>query len=202
MTISGRARLQHLAQPAEPGDAELVARAVTGDRWAQEALYRRHVQRATMVAARLLRHGADVEDVVQDVFVRAFHELRTLREPASFGSWVIASVVHRAHKRFRRRRIERMLGLGAPRDEALASQAADGASPELRAELALLDRALDRLGDDDRVAWTLHHLLGYRVPELAELTRCSLATANRRLARARAIVDRHVRGAVAPEVER
>lgn len=173
-----------------PTDAQLVERALAGDRWAEEAIYRRHVHRVTTVAARLLRRRADVEDVVQDVFLHGFRELSTLRERERLGSWLAASAVHRVHKVFRRRRLQRLFGLDRSiHDEPLAEQARDHTSPETRAELALLDRALDRLGDDDRTAWVLRHLLGHPIAEIVELTRASPATVHRRLARAAAHVE-------------
>lgn len=183
-------RIHALPHPDEPADAELVARAIAGDRWAEEMIYRRHVHRVTTVAARLLRSRADVEDVVQDVFLQAFRDLPSLRTPERLGSWLAASTVHRVHKIFRRRRLQRLLGLDrSVHDETLADQARDDATPEVRAELALLDRVLDGLGEDDRMAWILRHILSYQVAEVADLTRCSLATVHRRLARAQARVD-------------
>ncbi|UJR85047.1 RNA polymerase sigma factor [Sandaracinus amylolyticus] len=183
-------RIHALPHPDEPSDVQLVERALSGDRWAEEAIYRRHVHRVTTVAARLLRCRADVEDVVQDVFLTAFRDLASLRTPERLGSWLAASTVHRVHKIFRRRKLQRLLGLDrSVHDETLADQARDDVTPEMRAELAMIDRVLDRLADDDRMAWVLRHLLGYQVTEVAELTQCSLATVHRRLARAQERVD-------------
>jgi RNA polymerase sigma-70 factor, ECF subfamily len=175
---------------AATSDAELVARANSGDQWAIEAIYRKHVDRVTTVAARLLRNRADVEDTVQEVFIRAFTELSTLRDPTRLGQWLAASVVHRAHKVFRRRKLQRLLGMHrSVEDEPLADQLVDDVTPETRSEIALLDRVLSGMADVDRTAWVLRHLLGHRIPEVAELTGCSLATTHRRLARAQSIVD-------------
>lgn len=175
-----------------PGDAELVARALEGDRWAEEALYRRHVHRVTTLVARLLRHGPDVEDVVQDAFIEAYRDLAQLRDPARVGAWIARIAVHRCHKRFRRRKLRRLLGLerGA-HDEPLALQARVDAGQDARAELALLDRALDALPVAERTCWVLRHLEGYRLAEVAELAGCSLATAKRRLRRAQDAVRAH-----------
>lgn len=183
-------RIHTLPPRDAPSDAQLVERALAGDRWAEEAIYRRHVHRVTSIAARLLRCRADVEDVVQDVFVGSFRELASLREPERLGGWLATSTVHRVHKVFRRRRLQRLFGLDrSVHDEPLAEQVRDHTSPETRAELARLDRVLDQLGEDDRTAWVLRHLLGHAVGEVAELTACSLATVHRRLARAQAHVE-------------
>ncbi|MEM9190908.1 MAG: RNA polymerase sigma factor [Myxococcota bacterium] len=175
-----------------PDDAILVVRAVDGDRWAWESLYRRHVHRVTTVVARLLRNRADVEDVVQDCFVEAFRDLHKLREPDQVGRWLVSVAVHKVHKRFRRRRLRRLLGLHRSLDdERLTDQAYSSASQEIRAELRLLDEALDAMSDADRSAWVLRHLLEYQLSEVADLTGCSLATAKRRIRKAQQRVDEH-----------
>ncbi len=175
-----------------PPDEELVRRALEGDRWAEEALYRRHVQKVTAVTARLLRHGADIEDVVQDTFIDALRDLPTLREPAYVGRWLVRIAVHKVQKRFRRRKLRRLLGLERDdHDEPLARQAGPSVNAETRAELALLDRVLDRMSGDDKSAWVLRHLEGYALEEVAELCNCSLATIKRRIARADAMLAEH-----------
>ena len=64
---------------ADAGDATLVERAIDGDRWAMEALYRRHVQRVTNAVTRVLGRSAEADDVVQDTFVVALDRLGDLR---------------------------------------------------------------------------------------------------------------------------
>lgn len=174
-------------------DELLVARALGGDRWAEESIYRRHVQRVTTVVARLLRHGADVEDVVQDTFVEALRDLRALREPSRLGAWLVRIAVHRVHKVFRRRRLRRLIGLdrAEPHDEPLVLQARVDAGHEARAELVLLDRALDALPFAERTAWVLVALEGCALAEAAQIAGCSLATLKRRVGRAEAAIARH-----------
>lgn len=87
----------------EAGLAALVRRAQAGDRDAFGELYGRHVR---MVHGIVLAHGAadDPADVVHDVFVTALDRLRTLRDPAAFGSW-LAAIARNAARMSRRRRI-------------------------------------------------------------------------------------------------
>src|SRR5687767_14795025 len=96
-------------------DSVLVERSLTGDRWAEEMLYRRHAAALLGLCTRLLRDGADAEDVVQDAFVDALEELATLREPAQFRKWLTGIAVHKVHRRLRRRKLLRALGLWEPR---------------------------------------------------------------------------------------
>src|ERR1041384_6827752 len=97
-----RARIE----PTE-SDEELVDRARRGDRWAEEALYRRYARTVMRVSLRLLRRTAEAEDVVQDTFVIAFAGLGRLRDGNAFGDWVLSIAVRQVYRRFRRWRLLR-----------------------------------------------------------------------------------------------
>lgn len=188
--MSSRA-LAPLPLVAAPSDEELVARALADDAWACEALYRRHVHRVTGVVAKLLRHGADIEDVVQDTFVAAFEELADLREPERVGRWIVGIGVHKAHRRFRRRKLARALGLDRSiDDERLVAQLASDAAHDARVEIARIDEALDGMPDVERLCFVLRRLEGYPLEEVASLTGISLATVKRKLLNAERVVAR------------
>lgn len=167
-----------------PTDAELVARAIESDAWACETLYRRHVGAAMRTALRLLRNRAEAEDVVQDAFMLAFSRLDQLRAPGAFRGWLMRIVVTSVHRRLRRRKVEPLDGLEA--------EAAQDASPMVRAELRLLDEVLEQIRERDRIPWILRYVLGYKLEEVADACECSLATAKRRISAAHEVVNRHV----------
>jgi RNA polymerase sigma-70 factor (ECF subfamily) len=178
---------------AELDDAELVRRALRGDRWAEEALYRAHVRAVARVVVRLLARSHEAEDVVQEAFIAAFSQLAELRQIDSFRSWITRIAVRLVHRRFRRRRLLRTLGLDREQDDAaLLSEIDPAADPETRAELAKLDRVLATLPAQDRIAWMLRHVEGYQLDEVAAACRCSIATVKRRIDRAQHQVERHV----------
>lgn len=181
-----------------PPDRELVARALSGERWAMSLLYRRHVRAVTERVTRLLSRSAEAEDVVQDAFVSAFRDLPRLADPARFGSWLMRIAVHQAHRRFRRRRLLAKLGLDRGDDDARLEQIADPAlGPHQRLELARLDQALATLPVDERLAWMLRHVEGCELSEVAEQCDCSLATVKRRLQRAEGRLQTLLAGAEA-----
>lgn len=174
-------------------DDELVERAKGGDRWAAEALFRKHVESVMGLALRLLRHREEAEDVVQDAFVDALAGLGALGDGASWRSWLSGIVVHKAHRRFRRRKLLSLLGLYPSSHEALlTARARPGSSPELQAELGSLDAALAKVADFERSAWLLRYVEGYRLEEVARLSGCSLSTVKRRIASAQVAVKAHV----------
>src|SRR5262245_7401491 len=94
----------------EPTDGELVARVLSGDRVAAEALYRRHVDEIDALVTRLLSNRADAEEVVQETFAIALDRLGRLREPAAVRGWIAQIAVHQVHRRYRRRRLLRAFG--------------------------------------------------------------------------------------------
>jgi RNA polymerase sigma-70 factor (ECF subfamily) len=176
------------------GDAELVERAKGGDRWAEEAIYRRHVQPLAGLAIRVLRNRAEAEDVVQDTFAIALDQLGSLREGAALRGWLWQIAVSQVRRRLRRRRLLRVIGLDTTVDDAaLEALAAETVSGETRAELAQLDRVLAELPIGQRIAWMLRHVEGETLEHVAEACSCSLATAKRWIAAADARVSLHVR---------
>src|SRR5437867_4273653 len=130
------------ARADEPlADAELVRRAAQGDEWAHAMIYRRHVGLVAATARRLLRNASDVDDVVQETFLIVFEKLGDLLDAEVLRGWLVKIAISRVHRRFRWRRVVALLGGEGP-EALLEEQASTEASPEQRAELALIDRAL------------------------------------------------------------
>ncbi len=177
-------------------DDKLVARALEGDRWADEAIFRKHAQWIGSLAGRLLRSRSEAEDVVQDTFALALTELPKLREPAKLRGWLTQIAISQVRRRFRRAKLLRVLGLDrSAEDVGLADLAAHGASPEIGALLAELDAVLLELDTERRLAWMLRFVEGEQLEDVATACGCSLATAKRRIASA----ESHVRARVALE---
>lgn len=208
MSRSGRAVARSIIPPVKPArkpptivplhrdqdvaDADLVARTIAGDRWAEDVLVRRHLGAVAATAARLLGDRHEAEDVVQDTFASALSELRDLRDRAAFRGWLLQIAVRKVHRRFRRRKMLAWLGIDAEPEGGLAELASDAASPDQRAELVLLDRALARLAPAERIAWMLRCVEGLPLDDVARACGCSLATAKRRIAAAERAVRAHV----------
>src|SRR5690349_24490944 len=83
---TGVATLEHQAPGRTDPDAVDATLAASGDAHAFERLYRSHLARIASLARRMLG-DEDVDDTVQDVFVRACQKLGTCRGESAFGSW-------------------------------------------------------------------------------------------------------------------
>jgi RNA polymerase sigma-70 factor (ECF subfamily) len=175
-----------LAMPERAlGDAELVRAAVAGQTTAEEALYRRHAQRAHRLALRLLGNHHDAEDAVQESFVIVLDRLDSLCEPAAFGGWLRTIVVHSSRRILRRRALLRRLGFVDSMPVDLDALMSDAAPPDLRIRLRGLFDVMASWPADERIAFCLQHLEGLSLEEIAAATGRSRATVNRQLARAR-----------------
>jgi RNA polymerase sigma-70 factor (ECF subfamily) len=176
-------------------DTELVSRALAGDRWGREMLYRRHAGRLLGLTTRLLGNRGDAEEIVQDTFITGFAQLATLREPGAVGAWLGQIAISLVRRRIRRARLLRRLGLDRGADDATLEALGDpGLSPEDRTDLALVDRALASINAVSRIAWMLRRVEGLPLAEVATMCDCSLATAKRRITEADRRVAEHVGG--------
>lgn len=191
--------LVSLARASDPGaaaptDEELVQRALAGDKWAESVIYRRYASGIANLAMRLTGHRADAMDIVQDVFAEALLDLHRLREPAALRGWLRRRAVNKAHRRFRRRKLRRMLGL--ERDDAELTfdrLASAGCSPEDRLELRDLSRVLSTLPTRQRVSWLLHRVEGDSLGEVADAVGRSVATVKRDVAAAQRAIEKAMR---------
>lgn len=166
-----------------PSDSALVALARGGERRAAEALFRRHAERINVLAFRLLGRSADVDDLVQETFARAFASLESLRDPAAFAGWIQGILVRTALAWIRKRRIFARIGFGRESlrvDLDLVTSRV--ASPEQQLELRRAYVAIEGMRADVRVALVLHRIDGMSLEDVARSMNVSLATVKRRIA--------------------
>jgi RNA polymerase sigma factor (sigma-70 family) len=163
----------------------LVQRCQAGDDEAFRQLFRAHRTDVTRLVHRLLGGSADVEDVVQEVFLQVHRSLKDFRFGSRFSTWlyrVTVNVVLMQRRAARSRPIfVEALDTPSPRDEALLpdEQAARGRRVEA------LFRILARLSDKKRVVFVLHELEGLSPTEIAKIVRAPVLTVRTRLFYAR-----------------
>ncbi len=151
-----------------------------------DGAFREYAPYVAAVGLRILGRSDDIEDLVQDVFLRVGRHLGDLRQPDALKSWLAVITVRLAWRRLRARRLRGFFGL----DHHDYTELVDpSVSPPDRVLLAQLYRVLDRLPVEQRVAWALRHLEGESLLRVAELCNCSLATAKRRIAAAHRVLE-------------
>jgi RNA polymerase sigma-70 factor (ECF subfamily) len=168
-------------QPAGPSDAALVVAARAGEKWAQEALFRRHARMVNGLAYRLLGADHELDDLVQESFLAALRSLDRLAQPQAFAAWLGSITVRHTHKLLRKRRLLTRLGLRRSAPIELDALTMHVAEPSVRGELRAVYGCLDRLPSEARVALVLHRVDGLSIPEVAAQMALSVSTVKRRL---------------------
>jgi RNA polymerase sigma-70 factor (ECF subfamily) len=174
-----------LVEPSapEPRDSAQLSDAELFDR------YSAYVARIGM---RLLGRNMDVDDLVQEVFFAAFKQRDQLRDPAAAKSWLSVVAVRAARRELRRRRVRQFIGLDTPTPPFELQD--HGLSADKRSLLSRVYEVLDHMDVDDRLAWTLRHIEGEKLEQVAERCGCSLATAKRRIAAAHTRLQTELHG--------
>lgn len=147
-----------------------------------DTVFRSHVRYVASIAYRLLGRDDDVDDVVQEVFVEATLGLHRLNDPGALRGWLRTVTIRNVSRRLRARKMRRFFGLD--RHVSYESMPSEAASPETQALFGKVYRVLDELPTNERLAWTLRHVEGEALEDVATHCGCSLATAKRRIASA------------------
>jgi RNA polymerase sigma-70 factor (ECF subfamily) len=165
-------------------DRALLEALRAGHPGAAAALYDRFAPSVQRTLERTIGPDADVPDLLQEVFVTAFAEVRRLSDPDKLGAWLASIAVFTARACIRRRARRRWLAKLALGPEP-AEPRADPADSAREALRQCYD-VLGTLPTDERIAFALRIIDGRPLQEAANAARTSLATFKRRLARAEA----------------
>lgn len=161
-------------------DEQLVWRSKAGDREAFEQIVSRHQAAVYRVVRGILGDAAESEDVVQEVFLKAYAKLGSFRGESRLFTWLYRIAVNKAFRIRRRRAPQRI--------EDLPETEAPPPEPEGEEEvpsLRTLQLLLGRLPDDFRVIVILRDLEGLSYQEIAETLEVPIGTVESRLFRAR-----------------
>ena len=179
----------------EPPDAEIVDAVLAGDSSRFEEIVLRYQPRLFATARRHSRREEEVEDIVQQIFLRMFRSLGSWRRDAPFEHWVMRIAINvcydtlRAHQRNREDPISQLTD-----DEAAwlehHAQAPENSSTDADAARALVRKALDQLSPPARMVLTLLEIEDRPVKEIAQLTGWSPTLVKVRAFRARAEMRR------------
>ena len=167
-----------------------IARVRSGDADAYRALVERHGRALFRLAYRMTGNEQDAEDVVQESFLRAYRQLASFDERASFATWLyrIATNCSLDLMRARKRRPEDLVPGGEGAEDPMARVAAPGPTPE-RATLSAEVRdcvagAMRELSEVERTAFVLRHFEGMRIEEICRVLDCQPGAAKHSVFRA------------------
>lgn len=180
-------------------DQQLVERVQKGDKRAFDLLVLKYQHKICAVISRFIRDHAEVQDVAQDAFIKAYRALPNFRGESAFYTWMYRIAINTA-KNYLVARNRRPPASDVDVDDAEFHSGSEAMhemnTPErnlLRDELqGVIDQAFRDLPDDLRMAVTLREIDGLSYEEIAEAMECPIGTVRSRIFRAREAIDRKI----------
>jgi RNA polymerase sigma-70 factor (ECF subfamily) len=175
----------------ERTEAELIAAVLKGDAASFEPLVQKYSPRVFATARRYARRESEVEDIAQEVWLKAFDKLKSFRSEAPFEHWLMRMTVRTCYDFLRghqRNRESSFTDLSEPESDWLEHfvAAPESASEHSDAAKLLVNRVMEKLSPSARLVITLLELEDRSVKQIAELTGWSVPLVKVRAFRARA----------------
>jgi RNA polymerase sigma-70 factor, ECF subfamily len=182
-----------LARSAAMTDEEVVSRVLGGDTPLFEVLMRRHNERVYRAARAILRDDKEAEDVTQEAYVNAYAHLRQFDGRAKFSTWLTKIAVYEALLRAKRRTRYEPLDDRAEETLMPTTPSPDPEQQAFGGELrALIETAIDTLGDGYREVFMLRQVQGLSTAETADVLGVSEDVVKTRLTRARHAIQQNL----------
>jgi RNA polymerase sigma-70 factor (ECF subfamily) len=182
-------------------DQQLVERVQRGDKGAFDLLVAKYQRKIFRLLSRLIRDSAEIEDVAQEAFVKAYRALPNFRGDSAFYTWLYRIAINTAKNYLvsQGRRAptttdadieeaetfddgEHLRDLNTPDSMLLSKQVAEA-----------VNRAIDRLPEDLRTAIVLREIEGLSYEEIAESMACPIGTVRSRIFRAREAIAQELK---------
>ena len=189
---------------ADP-DIELVRLAQGGDPRAFQALMVKYQRRVARHVARYVKRADDVEEVVQDAFIRAYRGLASFRGESSFYSWLYRIAANVAFSFLKKSRSPEV-PLDEREDDGFDPGVTDEQTPErmlmARQIGSAVERAMAKLQPELAEALVLFEVDGKAYKEIAQLLGLPIGTVRTRIFRAREFIARRLEPVLGPARDR
>lgn len=181
-------------------DRRLIERALAGDQVAYQALLQKYERGLTHHIRRLMRKPEDVEDLVQETFIKAFGALDTYAPQYAFSTWLYKIATNHAIDYLRKRRLP-TISLDKPvqtREGEMQIEVADSTFRPDRAIVedqrrTILQEAVDALPEKYHRVIVMRHRQEMAYEEIAEALGLPLGTVKAHIFRARELLNKYLR---------
>ena len=181
-------------------DQALVERVQAGDKRAFDVLVGKYQHKIANLIARYVRDPAEVQDLVQETFIKAYRALGNFRGDSAFYTWLYRIAINTAKNHLvaqTRRPPGSDIDAGEAEQYDGESALKEYGSPErmaLKDEMAeTVVKAIEELPEDLRTALLLREMDGLSYEEIAKVMECPIGTVRSRIFRAREAVDKRLR---------
>lgn len=174
-------------------DQQLVERVQRGDKGAFDLLVSKYQRKIFRLLSRLIRDSAEVEDIAQEAFIKAYRALPNFRGESAFYTWLYRIAINTAKNHLVSQGRRAPTSTEADIEEAETFDDGDHLRDLNTPDSMLLskqvgeavNRAIDKLPEDLRTAIVLREIEGLSYEEIAESMGCPIGTVRSRIFRAR-----------------
>lgn len=177
-------------------DEEIIARVMRGEKNAYELIMRKYNQRLFRITRTYLTDEDEIEDVIQEAYVKAYEQLPRFEKRSAFSTWLIRIVINEALARLKRQK-RYAANVDNFEDESggihmLSAQLTNGTTPMgnlMNAELKeILEKAVDGLPDKYRTVFLMREIEGMNVADTGKALDISQVNVKVRLNRAKVML--------------
>jgi len=181
-------------------DQELVTRVQKGDKSAFDLLVRKYQHKIAKLISRYVYDRAEVEDVTQEAFIKAYRAINGFRGESAFYTWLYRIAINTA-KNYLVSQGRRLPSTDIESEDAELSDFGGSLREVATPESAILTneiaetvlQALNQLPEDLRTAITLREIDGLSYEEIAAVMDCPIGTVRSRIFRAREAIDKQLK---------
>lgn len=179
-------------------DLEIVEQVQNGDKYAFELLYLKYHRKISRLLASMLSHQSDLDDALQETFIKAYRALPKFKKKSNFYTWLYRIAINTAHtyNRRRQRSGEKPLEDQESPGDSTSPFAHSKETPETvhdqRQIMETIQKSICQLSDDQRRTLILREVEGLSYDEIAKVMNCSPGTVRSRLHRAREAVAKEL----------
>lgn len=145
--------------------ADVIARCLQGDRYAQSQLYKLYSKAMFNVCYRMTNNFDDAEDVLQEAFISAFKNLQSYKGDAAFGAWLKRIVINKAINFIRKKQVE----FAEMQDNIADEESAPVEYSSAMMDIDRIKRAMTHLPHGYRLVFSLYLIEGYDHSEIAQI---------------------------------
>lgn len=173
-------------------DLELIERLKKGDQQAFRLIVDNWKDMVFNTSLGIVQNAEDAEDVTQEVFVQVYESVNQFKGDSRFSTWLYRIAVTKSldhlRKKKRKKRFAFVQSLFGANEEEVNHQPDfqhPGVSMENKENAAVLFRAIDKLPDNQKTAFTLHKLEGLSYQEIAEIMETTVSSVESLMHRAK-----------------
>jgi RNA polymerase sigma-70 factor (ECF subfamily) len=178
---------------AKQDSENLIAQAKQGDMAALEALILQHEKIVYNVALRMMNHTEDAKDISQEVFLKAYRNIASFDERATFSTWIYRITVNTCIDEMRKRKGKQPLFLDNEFEDEEGTWKKEIADESDTPEESLMRKeekseilmALKTISEDYKTVFILRDIRGLSYDEISDITGLALGTVKSRISRAR-----------------